>query len=147
MNLTNRAVSPSWALTVLRVVTGIIFLMHGWQKLSIFGIDGFAGMLTGMGVPAPGFAAAIVTFVELLGGLLLVLGLGTRVVALLLAFDMLVALVLVHLPAGFFLPDGIEFVLLLLASSVALVLGGSGALALEDAVRGRRTVTGPARTA
>ena len=52
---------------------------------------------------------------------------------------MLVALVMVHLPAGFFVSEGgYELVLLLLAASVALILGGSGALALENQVRGRR---------
>ena len=58
--------------------------------------------------------------------------------ALLLAFDMLVALLTVHLPGGFFVPEGIEFVLLLLAATIALGLAGGGALALDAVVRGRR---------
>ena len=47
------------------------------------------------------------------------------------ALDMLVASLLVHLPAGFFLPNGVELVLLLLAGAVALVLTGPGAFALD----------------
>ena len=139
MNLNTRLQTPSWGLTVLRVVTGVIFLMHAWQKLAIFGIPGFTGFLTQAGVPAPGIAAVVVTVVELIGGLALVIGFGTRWAALLLAFDMLVALITVHLPGGFFVPAGIEFVLLLLAATIALALAGGGALALDGVVRGRRS--------
>ncbi len=144
MKLNTRTQTQPWGLTVLRVVTGVIFLMHAWQKLAIFGIPGFTGFLTQAGVPAPGVAAVVVTSVELLGGLELVLGLGTRWAALLLAFDMLVALLTVHLPGGFFVPEGIEFVLLLLASTIALGLAGGGTFTLDAVVRGRRDSTSAA---
>ena len=147
MTLNTHTQTQPWGLTVLRVVTGVIFLMHAWQKLAIFGIPGFTGFLTQAGVPAPGIAAVVVTSVELIGGLALVLGLGTRWAALLLAFNMLVALLTVHLPGGFFVPEGIEFVLLLLAANIALVLAGGGALALEAVVRGRRRTAPGAATA
>lgn len=129
-----------WGLTLLRVVTGIIFFMHGWQKITQFGVAGFAGLLTQLGVPAPAFAAVVVIAVELLGGLALIVGLGTRYVAVPLAIDMLVALFTVHLSNGFFVGGenpGYEFVLLLFAASVALALAGSGAAALDNVVRGR----------
>jgi putative oxidoreductase len=79
---------------------------------------------------------------ELLGGLALLAGLFTRWVALPLAFTMLVAMVAVHLPAGFFLPNGIEFTLVLLAASVSLALTGPGAFAL-DSVLGRERQPAP----
>ena len=139
MNLNIRTQTQPWGLTVLRIVTGVIFLMHAWQKLAIFSIPGFTGFLAQAGVPAPGSAAVVVIAVELIGGVALVLGLGTRWAALLLAFDMLVALLTVHLPGGFFVPEGIEFVLLLLAANVALALAGSGALALDAILPGRRS--------
>ena len=73
--------------------------------------------------------------VEVVGGLALILGLGTRWVAIPLAIDVLVALFTVHLPAGFFVSDGgYEFVLLLLAANVTFMLSGSGAAALENLV-------------
>src|ERR671921_2669812 len=98
-----------WGLTILRVVVGIVFLVHGLQKLFLMGFGGVAGMMEGLGVPAPGLFAIILTLVELLGGLALILGLFTRVVAIPLAVDMLVATLMVHLPNGFFtVPNGGE---------------------------------------
>ncbi len=122
-----------WGLAILRVVVGIVFLVHGFQKLFLMGFGGVAGMMEGLGVPAPGLFAVIVTLVELLGGLALILGLFTRVVAIPLAMDMLVATLTVHLPNGFsVLPNGgYEFTLVLLAASVALTVAGPGEAALD----------------
>jgi putative oxidoreductase len=137
--LNTRAYNPAWALTVLRIVTGVVFLMHGWQKLAMMGIGGFAGFLGQLGIPGAEVAAVVVTVLELVGGLALILGVGTRWVAIPLAIDMLVALFTVHLAAGFFASEGgYELVLLLFAACVALILGGSGAFALENLARGRR---------
>jgi putative oxidoreductase len=91
-----------------------------------------------MGVPLPAISAPLVAGLELVGGVLLLLGLLTRPVALLLAIDMLVAMLLVHLPNGFFLPQGIEFTLILLAGSLALVMTGPGALSLDAVLANRR---------
>lgn len=129
----NTAATREWGLTVLRIVTGIVFFAHGLQKATEFGVGGFAGFLTSLGIPLPGVFAVIVIAVELLGGLALILGLGTRWVAIPLAIDMLVALLTVHLPNGFFAQNnGYELVLTLLAAAVALALTGSGALALDN---------------
>jgi putative oxidoreductase len=123
-----------WGLTVLRVVVGIVFLMHGQQKLFGFGIHGTIGFFTHAGIPLPAVSAVVVTFVEFMGGIALILGLLTRWAAALLAIDMLGAIFLVHLKNGFFLAPpkmGYEFVLTLLAASVGLVLAGPGAAALD----------------
>lgn len=125
------------ALTILRVAIGIIFVAHGYQKLAIYTLPGTTGAFTQMGVPLPTLTAPLIAFLELLGGTALITGLFTRVAAALLALNMLGALALVHLKAGFFNPNGIEFPLALLAASVALVLTGAGAFSL-DARRTKR---------
>lgn len=130
----------SWGLAVVRVVVGGIFVAHGAQKLFQFGLDGVTGAMAQMGVPIPPLSAALVTFTELLGGLALLLGLFTRLAALPLAFAMLVAMLQVHLKGGLFLPDGIEYTLVLLASSIGLALAGPGALALDNLLARRAPV-------
>ncbi len=127
-----------FGLAILRVVVGIVFLAHGLQKVLQFGIGGFAGNLGGQGVPLPLFFAVVVTLVEVLGGVALILGIFTRLVAVPLAIDMLVAMLMVHFPNGFFMMNnGIESTLTLLAASVALALSGSGELSLDKALAAR----------
>ena len=120
-----------WGMTILRVALGVTFFMHGWQKLFQMGIPGVAGFFGQVGVPAPMAAATLVSLLELVGGALLIVGLFTRWVSVPLAIDMLVASLLVHLPAGFFAPNGVELVFVLLAGLLALALVGPGALALD----------------
>ena len=131
-----------WGLTVLRIIVGMVFLVHGIQKVFVFGVSGFAGNLEGMGVPLPLFFSTVVTLVELLGGMALILGLFTRVVVIPLAIDMLVAILTVHLPNGFFTSsNGYEFPLVLLAACVALMLGGSGEASLDRVLAARGNPT------
>ncbi len=132
--MTNRA----WGLTVLRVVVGIVFAVHGGQKVFFMGMNGVAGFLGSLGIPAPAVAAVVLMAVEFLGGIALILGVVTRWAALLLAIDMLVAILLVHLKRGFFAhTGGYEFALTLLAACVALALAGPGAAAVDDLIAKR----------
>lgn len=124
--------SQDWGLLILRIAVGLIFAVHGAQKFFLFGIDGTAGFLGSVGVPLPQIAAIVLIIIELLGGLALLIGLGTRYVAALLAVDMAVALLTVHLPNGFFVDGGgMEFVLVLLAGSLFFALNGGGGLAVD----------------
>lgn len=127
--------SISVALAVLRLVVGGIVLAHGAQKLFVFGLRGVSEAFGQMGAPMPGILGPVVTMVELLGGLALIVGLRTRLAAAGIALDMLGAIVIVHLPASFFLPDGIEFVLSLLGASLALAIAGPGAWSLDAVLR------------
>jgi putative oxidoreductase len=117
------------------VVVGIIFLIHGGQKLFVFGVGGVSHMFVSMGVPA--FFAPIVAGVEFVGGIALVLGILTRWAAPLLAIDMTCAILIVHLKNGFFNPKGFEFPLSLLAACLALAISGPGAAALDHLIFGR----------
>ncbi len=118
-------------LTVLRIVVGIVFLMHGYQKLFHMHIHGVAGFFGHLGIPLPVVAAVIVTSLEFGGGILLIAGVAVRVLAPLFAIDMLVAILTVHLRNGFFGPGGIEFPLTLMAAAICLALTGGGALSLK----------------
>ena len=122
-----------WGITLLRVVVGLTFFMHGQQKLFQMGVGGVGGFFAALGIPAPELAAAVVSLVETVGGLALILGVLTRLVGLLLTADMLVAMLLVHRPNGFYAGDGgVELVLVLAAAALALALTGPGALAVDN---------------
>ncbi|KJQ55394.1 DoxX family protein [Microbacterium sp. SA39] len=138
-NTTRPSASASLGLLVLRVVVGAVFAAHGAQKIFEFTIPGTIGTFAGMGIPLPEIAAPVVAFVELVGGILLIFGFFTRPIGILLAVDMAVALVAVHLPAGLWVGDGgYEFVAVLGAGALALAFTGAGRLSLDGALlRGR----------
>ena len=127
-----------FALALVRIITGIVFIAHGYQKLFVMGISGTQGGFTKMGVPMPTITAPLVTFLEFFGGIGLVIGLLTRLIALGLTFDMLGAIATVHLANGFFLPKGYEFVLTLMVASLALVVGGPGRLSVDNLIASKQ---------
>lgn len=128
----------SWALLVLRVALGLVFVVHGGQKVFETGLSGTAETFGNIGIPVAGLAGPAVALVELLGGIAVLLGLLTRWAALGIAVVMAGAVLLVHLPQGFFLPRGYEFALVNFLVACALVLAGPGAYSVDAGLSRRR---------
>jgi putative oxidoreductase len=137
--------SPAWYAIPLRLIVGFGFMQHGYAKLAR-GPENFAHILHALGVPAPDLAAALTIFVELAGGLAVLLGAFVPLASVPMTVVLLVAIFTVHLPNGFssiklesvsaagphFGQPGYETDLLYLASLAALLLGGSGPLSLDE---------------
>lgn len=139
-----------WAPVPLRLIVGYGFLEHGFAKLAR-GPEAFATILHAIGVPAPHLMAWSTILIEVLGGLAVILGAFVTLVSVPMAVVLLVAIFTVHLPYGFssiklmavtaagaqFGPPGYETDVLYLACLAALVLGGSGPLAVDGLIRKR----------
>jgi putative oxidoreductase len=123
------------AYTLLRVIVGIILFMHGWLKVSTFGLAGVSGLMAKQGLePAVAFAAAAM-FLETIGAICIIIGLFTRVFAAALAIELLIALLSVHLKAGFFANNGgYEFVLLLGIVMFAIAIRGGGPYSVDHVI-------------
>ncbi len=120
-----------------RLVVGVTFVLHAYQKLAINGMSGVSAGFGQMGIPLPGAAAWFAAMVELFGGLALILGVLLPVAGVLLAAVMLGALATAHSGAFFAAAGGFEYVLVL--AVVSLALGFSGPkYTLQAAVTGRK---------
>jgi putative oxidoreductase len=123
----------SYGATVLRIALGVIFVMHAYYALFELGPRGAVALLRSLSLPVPEIGAWYLILAHGLGGLLLILGVVTRWAALANLPIMAAAFFLVHLRHGFFIGrgEGYEYVLLVLAATLAQVFLGPGALALR----------------
>ncbi len=138
------ATSPVWMTIPVRLGLGVIFAAHGAQiVLGSFNGPGLS-KFTSFPAPFPFMRPAwlwmgAAAFAELLGGILVILGLLTRVGAFLLFCTMLTAVIGVHWKFGLFLPEGFEYAMALLAMSLALLISGGGMASIDLALSsGRR---------
>lgn len=150
----SKALSGHWAPLPLRLIIGFGFMAHGWAKLSR-GPSGFAKLLAQVGAPLPEATAWASTFVELLGGLAILVGAFVEVVSIPLIVMMLVAMFTVHLRYGFssvntigltadgprFGPPGYEINLLYIAGLISLIAGGAGALSVDHVLSRKEAVS------
>ena len=120
----------------LRLALGITFLAHGRHKIT--DPTAFAAFLTQLGVPAPHLSAWSIALLETAGAVGLMLGIGTRPIALALAIDMAVALAKVRIPKAPFTSgpeqSGWDSEFMLLASALALAFTGGGRFSIDRAL-------------
>ncbi len=112
---------------LLRLATGLVFLNHGWTKL--LGLAGAKSFFAGLGLPAE--TAILIAVVEVVGGVMLLLGIAPRFAGLILGVEMICAMIMVGLPQGNY-----ELELVLAASALAIFLVGSSRYALYPMERG-----------
>ena len=144
--MTTRSHAIDRGLLFIRAALGIVFVMHGGQKLFQYGHDGVTGAMAGLGLPFPAVSAAAIIAVELLGGIALLTGTLTRVFAFLLAGAMGVATLTAHLANGFFLPTGYEFTLTLLLVNLGVMFTGAGAYSIDAMMARTPQVVEPSRS-
>ena len=137
-----------WAPLLLRLVIGYGFIIHGWAKLTN-GPANFEKLLIQIGTPLPDLVARILPFVEILGGIAILIGAFVMITSIPLICVMIVAILTVHLKYGFssiktialtpdgpvFGPPGYEVALLYIAGLVSLILGGAGAFSVDALIR------------
>jgi putative oxidoreductase len=138
-----------FAMTVIRLMLGVVFFAHGAQKmLGWFGGYGFSGTMGffthQMGIPAPFAFLAIAA--EFFGGLGLIVGFLGRIGAFGILCNMVVAILMVHRHNGLFMNwagnqkgEGIEYHLLAIAIALAILIEGSGALSVDRFLTERRS--------
>jgi putative oxidoreductase len=147
----NRPCVARWAPIPLRLIVGYGFIQHGFAKLSK-GPEAFGVILHAIGVPTPHLMAWLTILIEAIGGIAVLLGAFVPFVSLPMAVLLLVAIFTVHLPYGFssiklisvtsghpqFGPPGYECDLLYLACLAALVIGGSGRMAIDGHLKRKK---------
>jgi putative oxidoreductase len=140
-----------WAPIPLRLIVGYGFMAHGYSKL-VHGPLHFAAILQALSVPAPELMAWLTILTEVVGGAAVLLGAFVPLVSIPMAVVLLTAMFTTQLPNGFlaikiqgvtaggvqFGAPGYEVDLLYLACLAALVLGGSGPLAIDGLIGKRR---------
>ena len=124
----------AYGATLLRLILGVVYIMHAYLAVVVFGPAGMIAYQAKHGVPFPEIGTWYLIVAHGLGGIFLVLGLFTRWAALANVPVMVGALLFVHLKNGFWAhtnPSGYEYVLVLAVVSLAVAMIGGGALTLR----------------
>lgn len=137
-----RATLAEWSDVPLRAALAATFIVHGWGKL-FGGMEGFTGFVASLGVPNPALMAWAAVLAELGGGVLLALGLATRLAALGHMCVMAVAITRVHWSQGFKAHGvggdaaGFEWQAALFCMALCLLMRGAGPLSLDRLISRR----------
>lgn len=124
----------SFVMLAARVILGLVLIAHGWQKFSEWTIAGTTQSFEGMGVPAASIAAPAAAIIELVGGILIILGLLTRFAGGLVALQMVGAGIFAnHFSSGIFVSDGgWELIGIIATAGLMLVAAGPGMHSLDQ---------------
>ena len=123
------------ALLVLRVALAAVLLYHGVPKLMNFGAT--VGAFQSMNIPAPSVTAGFAVIAEVIGGILILIGIAVDIAALLVIIEMLGAIALVHWANGFdFTKGGWEHPFTVLCMALALAFAGPGRHTVKRAYKG-----------
>jgi len=114
-----------WAAVPLRLILGILFIIHGWPKIK--NLDRTATFFLKLGIPFTKLSAIIVAILEFFGGIALVIGFETRIIAGLLAIQMIVATYLKKIK----MKESYEYELVLVAALLTLLLLGAGTISID----------------
>lgn len=127
------------AFLIARILLGVILIAHGWDKFAITGLEGVTGFFDSLGIPAAGIAAIAAAVVELLGGILIILEVFTRIVAAFVAIDMLFAALFAHVSSGIFVTNnGWELTGAIGAGALLLIAVGAGAWSIDEVLAKRK---------
>lgn len=125
-HITRFAYHKAMGMLLVRLAAGAVFINHGWMKLQ--NLSGAEGFFSGLGLP-PG-AATLVAVIEVVGGIMLALGIAPRIAGLVLGIEMIVAMLLVGIPNGSY-----ELEMMLAAAALAVFMIGSGRYSLYSMER------------
>ncbi|MBN1844361.1 MAG: DoxX family protein [Sedimentisphaerales bacterium] len=131
----------------VRITLAVIFIYHGYGKVFQGGHEGIAQLMAAKAAPLPGLLGWLAGLTELAGGLLIGIGLLSRLWALGLGAVMAVAILTVHGSNGFDIRNqGYEYCLTLLLLALAILLGGPGGFSLDTLIKSRRRTSHPRKS-
>lgn len=114
----------------MRITVGVIFIVHGYSKV---GNEGFAGWLPSLGIPSE--LAMLIALAEIIPGILLILGVLTRISSAIIAIIMVGAMFHIKGLTSLDGDGGIEFDLILLAATLVIIVAGPGRASLSHVVK------------
>ncbi|HYB41828.1 MAG TPA: DoxX family protein [Candidatus Methylomirabilis sp.] len=123
----------SYGATTLRIILGVIYIMHAYLAVAVYGPSGMIAFQRDHGIPFPEIGTWYLIIAHGVGGICLLLGVLVRWAALVNVPVMAGALFFVHLKQGFFISKGggYEYALLLLVATIAQSFLGAGAFTLR----------------
>lgn len=130
-------VHPGYGIAAVRIMSGIVLFVAGYQKLMGPGVAGIAGFFANVGIPAAPVMAPLLIAFEIVGGLLLIAGVFSRFIGAAMIVQFFVAGFLVSLPSQMGWGQA-RLDLLLMVCGAMFLLSGAGSLSVDGWLASRR---------